>query len=164
MFMPDAGPAAIAVSLNDNLHLCWDAGTCQFRYAWSGGYIDLWPVVRGNGNGLVNLKGEKFTYIKQGKPFGDSSVVKFEGYKRKDGLPIFMYTVDNIEIEVSFKANSSKAVDVIFNTTSTKALTYSPALTQGKWSANKGKIEGGSLILTPEESKNFTVTFSAGNQ
>ena len=164
MFMPDAGPAAIAVSLNDNLHLCWDAGTCQFRYAWTGGYIELWPVVRGNGNGFVNLKGEKFTYVKQGKPFGENTEIKFEGYKRKDGLPIFMYTVNDIEFEVSFKANSSKSVDVTFNTNSSKELTYSPSLTQGKWSANRGKIKNGSLLLTARDSRNFTITFSAGDK
>ncbi|MGY8644435.1 MAG: plastocyanin/azurin family copper-binding protein [Verrucomicrobiales bacterium] len=37
---PDAGPAAIAVALPEELNVCWDAGNCRLRYAWSGGFID----------------------------------------------------------------------------------------------------------------------------
>ena len=164
MFMPDAGPAAIAVSLNDNLHLCWDAGTCQFRYAWTGGYIDLWPVVRGNGNGLTTIKGEKFSYVEQGNPFAKDSKAKFHGYKRKNGLPIFMYTVDGTDVEASFSSKNSKSVSIHLKTNSKAPLTYTPNTSLGKWSADKGEVKEGTLQLNAEESKAFTVTFSAGDK
>ena len=40
ILMPDAGPAAIAVSLPQKLSYCWDAGACRLRYAWQGDFID----------------------------------------------------------------------------------------------------------------------------
>ena len=33
-FMPDSGPASIAVTLPGEQSYCWDAGACRFRYAW----------------------------------------------------------------------------------------------------------------------------------
>jgi cytochrome c551/c552 len=164
MFMPDAGPAAIAVSLSDKLHLCWDAGTCQFRYAWSGDYIDQWPVLRGNGKGLVILKGKRFSYMNQGNPFSKNGKAKFHGYKRHNGLPIFMYTVDDVDFEVSFQAKTSQEVNIIFSSNAQKPLTYTPDLVQGKWSANKGSIKNGVLLLNKQESQKFTITFRAGEK
>ena len=35
-FLPDAGPAAIAVALPGDQNFCWDAGNCRLRYLWSG--------------------------------------------------------------------------------------------------------------------------------
>ena len=162
--MPDAGPAAIAVSLNENLHFCWDAGTCQIRYAWTGDYIDLWPVVRGNGNGLVKIKGKKFLNIDKGNPFSESAELKFHGYKINNGLPIFMYSLGEVDFEVSFKAESSDKLAVIFSSNSEKALEYSPKISMGSWSSDKGKIKDSTLSLKPEDSKNFKVTFSAGGE
>ncbi|MCD8535592.1 MAG: hypothetical protein LR011_12735 [Verrucomicrobia bacterium] len=57
IFMPDAGPAAIAVALPGDLSYCWDAGACQLRYVWKGQFIDPWPVWKGNGNALASLQG-----------------------------------------------------------------------------------------------------------
>ncbi|MCM8536850.1 MAG: c-type cytochrome [Lentisphaeraceae bacterium] len=163
MFMPDAGPAAIAVSLNENVHLCWDAGTCQFRYAWNGGYIDPWPVLRGNGNGLVKLKGEKFVYAKQGNPFSKGPV-KFNGYRVKQGLPVFMFKADGVNFEVELSTQNSNEVTATFTTDSNKALTYTPQLSQGSWSASTGKVTDGSLSLTADQAKKFSITFKAGDK
>ncbi|NIP96108.1 MAG: c-type cytochrome, partial [Akkermansiaceae bacterium] len=57
-FMPEAGPAAIAVAVNDTLHYCWDAGECRLRYIWKGDFIDGWPVWKGNGDGLARIQGD----------------------------------------------------------------------------------------------------------
>ena len=38
-FMPNAGPASIAVGLPGDYSYCWDAGACRFRYAWKGGFV-----------------------------------------------------------------------------------------------------------------------------
>ena len=49
--MPGAGPAAIAVSLPNDLSYCWDAGSCRLRYAWQGEFLDP--------DGYFNKKAEK---------------------------------------------------------------------------------------------------------
>ncbi|MCM8525421.1 MAG: cytochrome c, partial [Lentisphaeraceae bacterium] len=113
-FMPYAGPAAIAVSINDNMHLCWDAGTCQFRYAWNGQYLDTWPVLRGNGNGLAKIKGTIFNSINAGNPFKVEGKVKFHGYKKQDSLPVFMYSVGPLNIEARLSAPDSNSVCVTY--------------------------------------------------
>ena len=161
MFMPDAGPAAIALSLNENVHICWDAGTCQFRYAWNGKFIDQWPVWRGNGNALAVVRGNTFTKVGQGNPFSLSEKPKFKGYKEQNGNFIFSYAVGEVNFELEAKAVSSKEVSLNFTSDANKELTYKPALIQGDWSANKGKKENGVLKLSAEEAKSFSITFKA---
>ena len=39
MFMPDSGPASIAVATPEGVHYCWDAGIMQLRYAWTGDFL-----------------------------------------------------------------------------------------------------------------------------
>lgn len=105
IFMPDAGPAAIAVAMPGTLSYCWDAGNCQLRYAWRGQFIDPWPVWKGNGNGLATVKGQilfksapdQSTHLKSGE---DSSLGsrKFLGYRLVDGLPEFRYRVGSVEV------------------------------------------------------------------
>ena len=56
MFMPDSGPASIAVATPEGVHYCWDAGTMQLRYAWTG---DFWirNHFAGNGDALARVLG-----------------------------------------------------------------------------------------------------------
>jgi len=160
-FMPNAGPAAIAVSITDQLHLCWDAGTCQFRYAWQGAYIDNYPVLRGNGNGLAKVQGKLFSNVSAGNPFKSHGKVKYHGYKKENGLPVFMYSVGSLKIETRLKAASSNAISFIYKVTGAKdSVSYEPKVTQGKWSSDKGKIKDGKLSLSAKDAASFTVTFS----
>ena len=164
-FMPFAGPAAVAVSLNDGMHLCWDAGTCQFRYAWNGKFIDNWPVLRGNGNGLAKVLGNIFTNVDAGNPFKVKGKVKYHGYKKSNGLPVFMYSVGDLNIEASLSSNSSTEVTVHYKVKGASSdITYSPNVTSGSWKSNKGTIEGKSLTLSPKDIQNFSVTFSGGKK
>ncbi|RYD26721.1 MAG: cytochrome c, partial [Verrucomicrobiaceae bacterium] len=57
IFLPDAGPAAIAIALDDQTSLCWDAGACRLRYAWTGGFLDGYPYWKGNGSSMAKIKG-----------------------------------------------------------------------------------------------------------
>ena len=159
MFMPDAGPAAIAISLNENVHICWDAGTGQFRYAWNGDFINQWPVWRGNGNALAKVKGKVFAKVGQGNPFGGKS--KFRGYKEVSGNYTLFYSIGEVDFELKITASSSKEISLNFTSNSTKELQYKPALIQGNWTANKGKIENGTLTLSKEEATNFSITYKA---
>lgn len=105
IFMPDAGPAAIAVAVNDHLHYCWDAGECRLRYIWTGDFIDGWAVWRGNGNGLSKIQGEILLREEQNPvPLlpdpGNSapSPPKFLGYSLVGGLPTFRWRVGEMEV------------------------------------------------------------------
>lgn len=62
-FMPDCGPAAIAVGLpavagGPEQSYCFDAGLCQLRYAWAGGFVDNTDQWDGKGNKLTKLVGD----------------------------------------------------------------------------------------------------------
>lgn len=160
-FMPNAGPAAIAVSLTEQLHLCWDAGTCQFRYAWTGGYIDNYPVLRGNGNGLASVQGKLFANVNAGNPFQSHGKVKYHGYKKVNGLPVFIYNAGSLKIEAAVKAAGASAVSFTYKVSGLSgSLTFKPDLTQGKWVSDKGQIKDGVLTLSKEDAASFTVTFS----
>ncbi|WP_240699322.1 DUF6797 domain-containing protein [Spirosoma sordidisoli] len=62
-FMPDCGPAAIAVGMpglagGPVQSYCFDAGICQLRYAWSGGFVDNADQWDGKGQKLTKLVGD----------------------------------------------------------------------------------------------------------
>ena len=159
-FMPNAGPAAIAVSLTEQLHLCWDAGTAQFRYAWTGGYIDNYPVLRGNGNGLAKVQGKLFTNVNAGNPFKSHGKVKYKGYKKEKGLPVFLYSVGSLNIETRIKAASSNAVSFTYAVSGASgSVKFQPAVSQGNWKSDKGTSKEGILTLSAKDASSFTVTF-----
>lgn len=106
MFLPDAGPAAIAVRLDDKQSFCWDAGNCRLRYVWDGAYLEAQPYWKGNGNALAKLLG-KVNMRTLSFPFTSSNkkgLVKFHGYAVEQGLPVFHYSVDGIAVEEKIKA------------------------------------------------------------
>ncbi len=100
-FMPDAGPAAIAVGLPGDLSYCWDAGTCQLRYAWAGGFVDNTDQWDGKGQKLTKIVGDIFYRNPAGnkpesipiKPASGSSEVRYRGYQLVNRYPEFMYSV-----------------------------------------------------------------------
>ena len=97
IFMPDASPAAIAVALAGDVSYCFDAGRCRLRYAWHGGFVDPWPVWKGNGNGLAVIKGERF-YSEGRFPFVLDGTPKFLGYAIVDRHPRFRYRIGDGEV------------------------------------------------------------------
>jgi hypothetical protein len=95
IFLPNAGPASIGVAVDDQTSLCWDAGTCSLRYAWTGGFIDGYPYWKGNGSSIAKIKGTvRYT---EAKPLF-SGELKFGGYEVKGGLPVFHYKRGSVEI------------------------------------------------------------------
>lgn len=100
LFMPEAGPAAIAVAINDDYHFCFDAGACRLRYVWKGDFVDGWPVWRGNGNALAKVVGD--VLLREEKtplPVDKDAKRKFLGYRIKSGLPTFRYRIGTVEVE-----------------------------------------------------------------
>lgn len=100
IFMPEAGPAAIAVATNDEWHYCWDAGACRLRYVWKGDFIDGWPVWRANGNALAKIVGDVVLREKASPlPIAKGTKPRFLGYRMKDGLPTFRYRLGKVLVE-----------------------------------------------------------------
>ena len=158
VFMPDSGPASIAVRLTDNYHYCWDAGKCKIRYTWKGGFIDPWPVWRGNGNGLAKLLGTKDHTFSLDNGLKSAGKPKFLGYKVINGLPQFIYRLGSVQIRehVTFKDNS---LVLNFKIKTSEKITYQSAV---NFTASKGTKSGNKVTLTPEEAADFSITFKGG--
>ena len=100
-FMPNAGPASIAVGLPGDYSYCWDAGACRFRYAWQGGFVE--EVYRRP----ERLVGEVFYREEAGFPLrigSDPMVVpdqiQFRGYSFDAmGSPEFEYEVNGLLVQ-----------------------------------------------------------------
>lgn len=163
IFMPNAGPAAIAVALDSGTSLCWDAGTCRLRYAWTGGFIDGFPYWQGNGSSAAKLVGT-VSYVEEKSPFPDATEPKFLGYSVKGGLPLFRYRMGSATItEAYFPVAGGKGF--------VRSFTVSPApmaplvlqfSSEGNASitSDKGAMDGNKLTLTPGEASKFALTFS----
>ncbi len=161
IFMPNASPASIAVALNDTNSLCWDAASCRFRYAWTGGFIDGFPYWQGNGSSLAKILGP-VRYTEQASPFGKDAPVKFHGYKVKAGLPTFRYSVGESSVTESYSPISEGMGFVrSFTVTTTAPIVLDfPEQSGVSITTNKGSLEGGKLTLSPAEAAAFTLTFS----
>lgn len=163
IFMPNAGPAAIAVALDATNSLCWDAGECRLRYAWTGGFIDGFPYWRGNGSSVAAVVGT-VKYVEVKSPFGDGKDVKFLGYSMKDKLPTFRYQIGAQTVTERFTAPKEGAgFQRTFSVTPTPATSLSLefATPEGVTiTSDRGKMEGTKLTLTPADAATFTLTFS----
>ena len=112
IFMPDCGPAAIAVALPGDINVCWDAGQCRMRYAWKGGFIDATKNWAGSGKDLPQVLGEVFWRapadefpVRLGDAAGPKpKEVKFLGYRLVKGFPEFHYQADGVDVYESLNA------------------------------------------------------------
>ena len=121
IFMPEAGPAAIAVAVNDDLHYCWDAGQCRLRYVWKGDFVDGWDVWKGNGNGLASIEGEvlhreEASPLDLGTEAGtEAGSPRFRGYSLQDGLPTFRWEQGGTQVEERIQpSKGGKSLERIF--------------------------------------------------
>jgi len=166
VFLPNAGPAAIAVALDDKVSLCWDAGECRFRYAWTGGFLDGYPYWKGNGSSLAKIVGTvRYT---QSKPLFADGKPQFQGYDIVDGFPTFRYrlsqTDGGLEIAESVRPASGgngfqqsfvispqpkQPVTLSFTEEAKTKITSDV----GNWSKNQ-------LTLTPAQAAKFTLTYT----
>src|SRR3546814_932183 len=102
-FMPECGPAGIAVGMEGNVSYCWDAGQCRLRYAWKGGFVNLEKNWHSNGSKKAELVGEVFYREGPEFPFrlgGKENIpeVSFQGYSMVDGYPTFRYQLEGVEV------------------------------------------------------------------
>ena len=105
-FMPDCGPAAVAVAFSETHAYCFDAGKCYFRYAWTGGFIDNTDHWKGNGNALAKLMGQVYA-AESSFPFAvevGAPKVQFLGYVLANRLPTFRYLFNGIEVSETIRS------------------------------------------------------------
>lgn len=105
--MPEATPAAIAVGLPGGLSYCFDAGSRRLLYAWRGGFLDLEATLQkktgDDGFTLTpQIPGTRF-FRSPRFPFrladsGRLPETRFKGYRLRDGVPEFHYSVGGAEV------------------------------------------------------------------
>jgi len=111
-FMPDSGPASIAVGLPGDYSYCWDAGACRFRYAWKGGYVR--EVYRRPQRivGDVFYREEPGFPVRIGpNPNVAPDRIQFRGYGLDVmGYPEFEYEVNGVEIRERLEVRDGRLV------------------------------------------------------
>ncbi len=164
IFMPDAGPAAISVAVNDELHYCWDAGECRLRYIWKGDFIDGWAVWKSNGDGLAKIQGELI--LREDKsplPFASEPGPKFLGYSLRDGLPEFRYRIGRTEVREELRPTADgKALERTFTVSgplATRHLTFT-ASERVAYSSQSGSWNGPVLSLNTNQAGRYAVTIT----
>ncbi len=177
IFMPNSGPAAIAIALPGDLNACWDAGACRLRYAWKGEFIDATKNWAGNGKVLPQLGNEPFwtaaeneTAIRFGKPDAAPPHPKFLGYSLENGFPTFRYTLDGTEVKEKISVNKAGSITREFSIAAAPGDVFVAVGTNpngegyAAWRSASGKRDGGTLHLTPEEAASFTLALETIKQ
>lgn len=163
MFMPNAGPAAIAISLDEKTSLCWDAGECRLRYAWTGGFIDGYPYWKGNGSSLAKIAG-KVRYEESSAPIPLGEPSEFLGYRIEKGLPVLRYRMGPQYVTETFSPlpdgggfSRKFTLDPPLKDAQTVVFPSDQNITYG---SDKGEWSGGSLTLQSADTSEFTISFS----
>lgn len=177
IFMPNSGPAAIAIALPGDLNACWDAGACRLRYVWKGEFIDATKNWAGNGKALPQLGNEPFwtaaeneTAIRFGKADAAPPQPKFLGYTVEKGFPTFRYSLDGTEVKEKISVNKAGTVTREFSIPTAPGDVFVAVVTNpngegyAAWRSVSGKRDGGTLHLTREEAASFTLALETIKQ
>jgi hypothetical protein len=165
-FLPESGPASIAVGLPGGESFDFDAGVSYLRYAWRGGFVDNAPHWRGNGNAFATVIGDVYWRSKVGFPFrlgASDSVpeVHFRGYRLGRGsYPEFHYTVGGADVwERVERRPSGEGLLRSFTIVTDQPIRFLADSGAGvKYEASAGRWSGTTLALTPAEARHFTLT------
>ena len=163
-FLEKAGPAAIAVALENDMNYCWDAGNCRLRYAWSGEFIDLTKNARSNGNRQAKPEGQEFwngegdelTYTVQ---TGDPKIKPdFKGYRLIKGQPEFQYHLGKLVISELITSTSNGLINTLkISNADAPVKIYA----KGKITSNFGKREGDYIVVSPQDASKIQLTIPA---
>lgn len=167
-FMPESGPASIAVGLEGGHSFNFDAGVSYLRYAWTGGFVDNVKHWRGNGNAYADVVGEIYYRNAVGFPLrvgarDSAQDVRFLGYRLVEGgLPEFRYAVDGAEVrEVIRAGDGGVGLHRTFHVRTTEPVRLLTEPDAGvRFQSSAGRWRGAVLELTPEEARRFTITMT----
>jgi len=169
ILMPDAGPAAIAVSLPKKVSYCWDAGACRLRYAWRGDFInpvDYWDK---KGEHFAKILGTVFYRDKTTFPIriGETDhipQVRFKGYRLVQSYPEFHYTLDGIDVyELILPKEDGTGLERTFRIPNvSRTIVFLVDSTDGAdYVSSVGRFVDGQLKLAPAEAQKFTITMTS---
>jgi len=172
VFIDGASPAAIAVHLPNKLSYCWDATTCSLRFAWSGDFLDMTDLWKGHFDASAKVLGEIFYRsneefpLRIGEP-AKTPVVKYKGYRLINRYPEFHFTINGADVyelihpkEDGFGLICAFRIPQPNNKISFKLKTQDNSV---KYEYSAGKFEDGTLTLSVEEAKQFSVTLTSYN-
>ncbi len=165
-FMPQSGPASIAVGMLGNISYCWDAGACRLRYAWKGGFVDMERTWSGKGKERADIVGVVFYREETDYPIkiGENKTmpkVDFKGYRMKNRYPTFLYSIDDIEVEERIVPTfDTPGFQRIFQLNNNQDFIWIniPEKEGISITVNQGKKYSEGIILSPNEAENFTIT------
>jgi uncharacterized cupredoxin-like copper-binding protein len=161
MFVPEAGPAAIAVALPGAQNFCFDAGECRVRYAWRGPFLDASDHWKGNGSALAVLGNEPW-WVSEAFPLQISgrrppAVRKFLGYKLINGIPEFHYRWGEEEIFESIHP-LAEGLELRYRIPNLKhPVLFTTGGVACDWSTPHGKSLPGRLEIQPVKNGEFSV-------
>jgi azurin len=111
LFLPDSGPASIAVALPGTQNFCWDAGPCRLRYAWEGAFIDAAAHWAGKGADRAEVPappwwtaGPDENPARRAWPEMPAGEPEFLGYRTTPAGPVFRYRIGSTEISETISA------------------------------------------------------------
>lgn len=167
-FMPDCGPAAIAVGLPSSEGIqsyVFDAGQCRLRYAWSGGFVDNSEQWDGKGQRLTKVVGEIY-FRDTGKfPWRVGSTTtqpQFKGYRLVNRYPEFRYVVNGVEVRELIKpVATGRGLVRTFTLSPTKQPVFFVASIHSglRLKPSVGHFQNGEVRLPPG-TRQFTLTIS----
>lgn len=165
-FMPDCGPAAIAVGLpgpEGGQSYVFDAGQCRLRYAWSGGFVDNTEQWDGKGQRFTKVVGEIYFRDTGNFPWKINNVTAqpmFKGYRLVNRYPEFQYVMNGVDIRELIKTPPvGRGLVRTFTISPTKQTisfitTDQPGI---RLKSSVGRIQNGVLKL-PAGTRQFTLT------
>jgi azurin len=170
-FLPETGPASIAVGMLNNLSYCWDAGACRFRYLWKGGFLDMTRNWGGKGKERADIVGVVFYRENNDAPFRIGSKdhmpePAYKGYRMKNRYPTFIYMLDDVEVteRITPTIEKSGMKRVLTFKNLKEPIWFVKEDTAVEYYVNKGSWEGNFLKLSPEEARKFTITITEKTQ
>lgn len=166
-FLPDCGPAAIAVGLPGGQAYCFDATQCRLRYAWRGGFVDNATQLLGKGDQFAAVAGRVYyraraeARLRVGDA-GRPAIVKWLGTRNLAGKPSLHYTLDGADVtEIPGATADGQQLEITYEISDAKApVTFVADPDAGATiTASAGQWSAGRLILTPAEARHFIFTF-----
>lgn len=170
-FMPDCGPAAIAVGLpgdDGGQSYVFDAGQCRLRYAWSGGFVDNTEQWDGKGQLFTKVIGNIYFRDTSGLPWRVGNTTpnaRFKGYQLINRYPEFRYTINGVAIRERIKSvPKGRGLIRTFTIGPTKQPISFVAKAQPgiRIHSSVGRFQDGILHL-PAGTSQFTLTITAGD-
>jgi azurin len=172
MFMPDSGPASIAVALPAKQNFCWDSVQCRIRYAWEGTFIDASEHWSANGRHLAKLPSPPWwnapndaLVLRFGKPEALPAKLEFRGYRMENGLPEFHYLASGHDVfQTITESADGSGFKVRYKIPKAPGTVLLSLGTGGAWTVSAGEKPGENLQLTAAQAQDFNLQLSSSQK